>query len=492
MVTLINKHLSENIQKKDSNGVSILSYKHCLSYCAPIIVCLWLVSPIGIIQGIYAKYYGLSLATLAWVILAARVFDAITDPIIGYYSDRHYRLAGTRKPFVLAGGLLLIVSSYFLYVPTDIEGIGAGSTSKISTTYFIVWFFAFYLAYTVIEIPHVAWASDLAKTADEKSKIYSFRGAVAYIGMFIFFGIPLLPIFETNEITPVTLEVSVVLAGVIMLPLLYFCIAKTPSGAINSGSEVAQLKKQSSRSGQKQYWRIGLESVIGNRPILIFYGAYLMAGFGAGMWFGLIFLYVDSYLGMGAQFAQMFLIAFAIGTIAVPMWCKLSMIFGKRFVLASGVALQLVSYIYTGILTPGEVNFWELISLKMVNTIGSSSILAIAPAMLSEIIDFSKWKFRAENTAIYYALQTFFTKINVGLGMALSLAVAGWYGFDATTTAQSQEGIVGLMMSMVWIPSGFAAIAIVLFLLNPINARRHNIIRRRLEFRTFREDHLRL
>ncbi len=74
-------------------------------------------SPLYLIQGVSRNIYGLSLAALASILLLARVFDAVTDPIIGYWSDRQYRLIGTRKPFVFVGGLMLVVVSYFLYVP---------------------------------------------------------------------------------------------------------------------------------------------------------------------------------------------------------------------------------------------------------------------------------------------------------------------------------------------------------------------------------------
>jgi Na+/melibiose symporter-like transporter len=477
------KTLNSQVGKSEDTK-NRLSLSHCLSYCAPHVISLWLVTPMFIIQGIYAKYYGLSLTVLASIILAARLFDAITDPLIGYYSDRYYRRTGSRKPFILVGGLLLIVSSYFLYVPTVHEG--AGSTPTVSLVYFIVWFFAFYLAYTIIEIPHIAWASDLAKTAADKSKIYSFRGAATYIGLLIFYGIPLLPFFDTNEITPETLEVSVVLAGLVMLPLLLLCITKTPDGYTDTNFE-GVATNLNLPSVQKQDWRYTVKSIIGNTPLLLFLSAYVISGFSVGMWQGLVFIYVNSYLDMGAQFAQMFLVSLAVGMVAVPVWYKLSILLGKKTVLSLGAMLQIASYIYTGMLRPGEVGLWELISLNTINSIGSGSAVVIAPALLSEIIDYGEWKYRLKNTATYYALQTFLNKINAGVGAALGLAVAGWYGFDATTTLQSRDGVVGLMLSMVWIPCILSLIAILLYLLNPVNTRRHRIIRRFLDARAIRE-----
>ena len=92
-----------------------LSKTQYLSYVAPTMMVsfLWSLSPL--LQGIYAKYYGVALTTIAMVLLIARVFDAVTDPLIGYWSDRYRAKFGTRKPFIIAGGILLIVSGYFLY-----------------------------------------------------------------------------------------------------------------------------------------------------------------------------------------------------------------------------------------------------------------------------------------------------------------------------------------------------------------------------------------
>ena len=81
----------------DRSSTTSLKYA---AYALPVITMLWLHAPLVIIQGIYAKYYGLSLTTIAAIVLLGRFFDAVTDPLIGYYSDRYRRRTGTRKPFV--------------------------------------------------------------------------------------------------------------------------------------------------------------------------------------------------------------------------------------------------------------------------------------------------------------------------------------------------------------------------------------------------------
>ena len=465
-----------NASSSPASEKNKLSWSHYLSFSGPYIAVIWLGAPVQILQGIYAKYYGFSLVTLASVILLARLFDAVSDPLIGYFSDRYYRHSRTRKPFLIAGALLLMVSAYFLYVP--VGGGTHGASVSVSVTYFSLWFIALYLAMTLFEIPHAAWASELARTSTDKAKIFSYRSIAGLLGMVFFYLVPLLPFFDTQDITPKTLKVSVISAGVLMLPLLYFCIKNTP----NSSSLDPVSPRQANDS--KNSLRRLIKSLVGNKPMVIFFSAFLMYGFGIGMWYSLVFLYVDSYLGLGEYFAQIFLLSFIVGIIATPVWCKLAIIFGKKTILSTAMILLIISFFYASLLSPEMTGFRELLVLQIINVLGGTCMVAFAPALLSEIIDYGTWKFRIEQTATYYALFMFLGKFNIAVGGAMGLAIAGWYGFDATTTVQTSEGITGIMLGMAWLPIIFMVIALVLIVLNTIDTRRHEIIRRRLDART--------
>ncbi len=454
------------------------SLSESLTYSAPYLTMAWLGAPIPILQGIYAKYYGFSLTTLASIILLARLFDAITDPLIGYYSDRYARRTGTRKPFILAGGLLLILSAYFLYVPISGD---AGEHSNVSVAYFTFWFMAVYLAMTLFEIPHIAWASELALSSADKAKIFSFRNVAGSLGMVCFYFVPQLPFFDTQDITPETLKVSVISAVVLMLPLLYLCIRWTPNRSSFSSIDPIQQHCANGNLRNKNSLEQLFRSIASNKPLVIFFSAFLAYGFAVGMWYGLVFLYVDSYLNLGEYFAKTFLLSFVVGIVATPGWCKLAIIWGKKTVLSMAMVLLITSFLYASLLTPEDSGFRELLVLQIINVLGGGCMMAFAPAMLSEIIDYSTLKYRSENTASYYALFMFLGKFNVAVGGAIGLAIAGWYGLDATTTVQTSEGIVGLLLGMVWLPMFFIAIALVLIVLSPINTRRHGIIRRRLD-----------
>ena len=107
---------SPSIRYAKKNGM-----KCSLIFSLPVVGVMFLYGPLGIIQGIYAKYFGFSLTTIAIVFMIARLFDAVSDPLIGYLSDRYYQRNGSRKRFVLLGAILLFTSSYLLYVPADLN-----------------------------------------------------------------------------------------------------------------------------------------------------------------------------------------------------------------------------------------------------------------------------------------------------------------------------------------------------------------------------------
>jgi len=353
-------------------------------------------------------------------------------------------------------------------------------SDKVSVTYFTLWFMSLYLAMTLFEIPHAAWASELAPVSTDKAKIFSYRGVAGLLGVACFYLVPLLPFFDTQDITPETLKVSVISAGVLMLPLLYFCMKNTPNSSSLGG--VFQ-RKAADKVNSKKWLRALLQSLVANKPILIFFGAFLMYGFGVGMWYSLVFLYVDSYLGLGQYFAQVFLLSFLVSIVATPIWCKLAIMFGKKTILSIAMMLLIASFLYASLLNPEVTGFWELLLLQVISILGSTCMVTFSPALLSEIIDYGTWKFEVEQTATYYALFAFLGKLNIAIGGGLGLAVAGWYGFDATTTVQTSEGIAGIMLGMAWIPIIFIVIALVLIVLNPIDTHRHGIVRRRLDSR---------
>lgn len=448
-----------------------------LAYALPVLGVAFLTGPLTILQGIYATHFGLALTTIATVLLVSRLFDAVSDPLIGYLSDQYYARYGSRKPFVISGGVLFILSSWFLYVPPD----------NVSTVYFLGWFLAFYLCYTLFYIPHLAWGSELSGNSQEKNTIYSWRAAGDFLGALLFFAVPLLPIFETNAFTPETLQWSVFLAGCLMLPMLYLCVTKVPNKRNNEALKDHNINHFKSSCQKKESLGDLLSSILGNPSLLWFLAAFFSAGTGVGMWFAMVYLFADSFLGLGQQLAWMFVISYGVGSVTMGLWAKLATYWGKQRVWGLAMLTIGIGLVGMGWLTPGEVSQLPLLLCMIMIYSGFAAWIILAPSLLADIIDYGTWKFGRDRAGTYFSLYTLIMKTNYAIGGALGLGIAGGYGFDASATAHSTEVVFGLHLAMVWIPVPMVLLSIVFMAFIPINSRRHAIIRRCLDVRVVRD-----
>ena len=451
---------------------SALTQPQVLSYGLPLLPLYFLYGPIAILQGIYAKHFGLSLSTIATVLFIARLFDAVSDPVIGYCADRYNARRGNLKPFVITGGLLFIVASWFLYVPpVDVEG-----------GYFLLCFMAFYLAYTLFEIPHLAWGSQLATDSREKNRVYGLRSFFGFFGTLLFFAMPLLPFFETSEFTPETLKWSVIVAGVLMLPMLIICIKTVPSG----GQGGLQNHPLNHSKAKKESLRSVLRSIVANKPLLVLTAAHICTGFGSGMWITLLFIYADAYLDLGSHFALAYTLSFGVGMVTLRFWYLLANRRGKQSAWIVAMLLVMLGLIVTGLLSHESTGWLALLLSMTLIFSGFACFNLMVPSLLSDIVDYGTWKFGVDRAGTYFSLYAFINKAVGALGGAMGLAIAGWAGFDPTTTTHSDMSISGVRFAIAWIPALFITLSIGFIACISITAHSHSVIRRRLDTRLAR------
>ena len=314
---------------------------------------------IAVLGGFYAKYYGLSLTSIAMVILVARIFDAITDPLIGYYSDRWRLKTGSRKPLILVGALLLSPSAYFLFVPP----------SDVSALYFAFWYMTFYLGLTLFMIPYMAWAHEFTETPKDKAMVFSAMNIAGQTGSALFYVLPLLPFFITTDISPEVLKATAYVGTVLFLPGLYLAFKFVPDGAVH---EAAAPEVQNPPSLVQQAWQT-VQELINNRPFLLFVWMSIFFGLAAGLWAGLLFIFIDAYLNLGEKFAEMSLWGMVCGALAIPFWYRIVVRWGKRIPWLVGTAVLLMVFFATGFLDAGYSGYLSILMLYLTFTFCAAS-----------------------------------------------------------------------------------------------------------------------
>ena len=462
-----------------------LPFSQVLVYALPTLPVALLFGSVPIIQGIYAKYFGLSLTAIASIILSARLFDAITDPLVGYLSDYYYVRNKNRKIFVLFGGILFIFCGYFLYVPAGVTTTPPYQT--VSNAYFLGWLLMFYLAWTLFEIPHLAWGGDLAINSADKNMVFSMRAVGSYLGSLVFFAIPMLPMFDAQGFSPQTLSFSVLIAAILIFPSLYLSIKNVPSDGRGHAARDIPIEKHRSRRLPARHFFSLFSTINNNKPLLIFLVAFFLVATGGGMSTGLMYIFADAYLGLGQYLPQIYLLSMVVGIISIPCWYKIGNLFGKTVAWGIGMFGMVCSFLLVPLLSPSESNWVDLLFLQTLLYAFSTAAVVFPPAILSNIIDYERWKCGHDFSGTYFSLYTLVIKASFALGGAIGLAVAGIYGFDATSSTHGVYQVLGLHLAIAYIPALTLLLSLGFIVMAPLSDRHHKIIRRRLDLLAYRK-----
>jgi len=439
---------------------SDLTLPGIVAYSAPIAGLYFFYAPMwSIVPGVYAKYFGLKLTSIATVVLLIRLFDGLIDTTIGYLSDWHRTAGGSRKAWVFVGGLGSAAICYFLLEPP----------TTTTTAYYLIWSMAYFLLFTIAEVPHLTWGGELTLDYHRRAQVFAVRVMVSRWGMIAFYALPLLPLYASGEYTPRVLRDAVYVGAVMSGVGIVWMLLAAPQGVA-----VKTVREDS--------WRLLVHSLVANKPLQLYFAAFGCLGLAGGMWFGLIYFYLDSYLGLGSKVAMMFLIATVVAAASTPLWMRLIRRTSKSTVWAAGVAVfsaQLLGALFVRPGAPWWIPFILVIAANLFFTCHDVAALST----LGDIVDYGKLKFRKDRGATYFGFNILIFKVGLGIGGGLSIGITGLFGFDPASAVHSGASILGLKVAFVALPLLFALIGLVFILRTPIDPRRHRIIRLRLQSR---------
>jgi Na+/melibiose symporter-like transporter len=430
-----------------------------MAYAAPIAAVFFFYVPMwSILPGIYAKYFGLKLTAIAAAIFFIRLFDGFTDVTVGYLADRHRAAGGSRKTWAIVGTLGMIFPCYFLFAPP----------AHVTATYYVGWSLMFFLFYAIVDIPHQTWGSELTLDYQRRSTVFGVRHVAVQVGTVALYAMPLLLLGAAGGFTPGALHYILYAGAGIALVGVVWAWLGAPAGLdslVPSGRDSFRLLRQ---------------SLIHNKPLLIYCGAYLFVGLSVGNWYGLLFVYVDGYLGLSSHLAAIFILASVLTAGFTPLCLRLIQWTDKSAVWSMGVYLFCLQLLATLLVTPSSP--WAFIAaLVVLGHLAFCCYNVAALSILGDIIDYGKLKFRRDRGATYFSFNTLLFKIGVGVGGGVGLGIAGAFGFDPAETAHSSASISGLKLSFIGVPLLFSLLGLGFVWRLPIDRRRHGIIRRRLE-----------
>ena len=134
-------------------------------------------------------------AAASTIMLISKIWDAVTDPVMGYISDNTRSRFGRRKPYMFIGGISLIVALFLLFAPIREWGI----TDQAGM---IAWMLIFYMFWntcsTCSQVPYTSMASDISPSFKERNNANTVKVVFVAVASGIAYLVPLLLLVQTR------------------------------------------------------------------------------------------------------------------------------------------------------------------------------------------------------------------------------------------------------------------------------------------------------
>lgn len=421
---------------------SRLSARQVTAYGLPGLPLAILLLPLFItVPTFYADDLGLGFATVGLILLFARAWDVVTDPLIGILSDRTYTRFGRRRPWLLAGAPVMVIGAWALFrPPADVGALYlAGATITL------------YLGGTMVMLPYTAWAAELSSDHHERSRIAGAREAALVIGTLCAMAVPALFGIDRSLIMNGT-----AIALLVLTPLtIAIALFALPDPA-------------TPRAPRPTPERAGLARLWSNQPFRQLISAYFVNGIAYGLPATLFLLYAEHILGRPEWSWVLLITYFASAIVALPAWLAISRRLGKRRTWITAMAMAAFGFWPAAILGDGDLFWFVLVCVWTGIPLGAE--LVMPPSMQADVVDLDAAETGTRRTGTLFGLWGVATKIPLALGVGIAfpiLGLAGFSGDSATNTPQSLLVLAGLYGL---VPVAFKFLAIRLIWNYPLDA----------------------
>ena len=429
----------------------------------------------GIMQlanAVYNMVLGLNPAVISTVFGAVRIWDAITDPLMGSISDNTRSRFGRRRPYLLAGALLCGIGFPLVWcVPT-------GWSATAIAAYFAAATFLFYTFATVYGVSFQALLTEMTPDYEERTRVTSFVYFFQSIGWLIF---PLAfwcAQFDLFGSTMGGMRVITVVMGLLILVLGVTCALKTKERYLSVAGQ--QEKVPLMRA---------VRTTFTNRPFLLLIGICIFMQIGnqmvntLGSYLNMYYVY-DGDLKAGAK------IGVIMASCNVPLSMLVVAVVGhyfanveKKKILLVGMALALVGTVSKWFMITPVHPYWQIIP-PLIMTPGNACFWMLIASLRADVCDHDELHTGTRSEGMFGSVHTWIMKFSFSIVIGISGFILVWVGFDQGRGGEQSEYTYFLMRFLYsFVPSLSIVIGIVLVALYPLTKGRMREIREELERR---------
>ena len=368
----------------------------------------------------YASTFGIPLATLGALLLAARGLDAVADPWIGRLVDRWF--SGSPR------ALLTVAATAALVLALGFRGLFFPAVAQRSAL--LVWCAVLlavtYLSYSVLSVLHQAWGARLGGDEAQRARIVSWREGLALVGVLV------------ASVLPAVAGLSVA-SGVFALTLGLGCwaLSQAPRPVIRppEDAHAPQVRPL---------------ATAGFRRLL---AVYLANGVASAVPATLVLFFIRDRLQAQA-YEPLFLASyFAAGAVSMPLWLRAVERLGLTRAWGVGMGLAIVTFAWAALLGAGDVTAYTAVCVASGVALGAD--LALPSALLAGVIQRAGHGQRLEGA--YFGWWNFATKLNLALAAGIALPLLGAFGYSPGS--RSPQALQALTAAYCLLPCALKVLA---------------------------------
>ncbi|MEO0731840.1 MAG: MFS transporter [Bacteroidota bacterium] len=410
-----------------------------------------------------------------------RLFDAITDPIMGFISDNTRSKYGRRRPYIFAGAILSGVLFAVLWQ------LDEGNGSTYNFWYFLLLSLIYLVGNTIFSTPLIGLGYEMTSDYNERTRLMAFSQTMGQIAWMIvpwFWVLIANPnLFENQAVgvRQLSIIVGVMCAVLGILPAI-FC--KELDSTKMEGRAELSFSKIFSNLGDLVR---GIKQVAKNKPFvklcaatfLVFNGFQIVASFS---FFIIVFYMFNGDYELAGNWPAWFstVTAFATAFLVIPIISRMSDKLGKRRAFILSTALSIVGYLlkWWGF---NPDNPWLLFLPVPLMAFGLGGLFTLMMSMTADVCDLDELENgqpRKEGT--FGAIYWWMVKLGQALALILGGAVLSLVGFDEGAATQAADTMLKLRIADIVIPAVTAGLAILVMWTYSLDEERARSIKRQL------------
>ena len=364
---------------------------------------------------------GIAAISAGLVFFLSKIYDAVTDPLMGTLSDRTRSRWGRHRPYLILGGVLCSLSLIALFAPPS------AVTGDNAMWYMLAAMILYATGYTVFNVPYLAMPAEMTESYHERSFLMSWRvTAIQGAQLFAQVAAPLLLVaWGSNRSAYGSVGMVMAAAAMVAAVICFYSTAKAPFHEVLE-SKLPPLLEQA-------------KTVFKNKPFLQLMAIKFFTLLANAFSFGSLAYFVQRVLEHSDQIlALLFLTSTIAGLCAIPVWLKV----GKRLGKSKTLLVACLILICTGsswlLAGPGEPI--PLIIIRAIfNGSAAAGLILMGQSMLPDTIEYDRRRTGLERAGIFAGMYTTVEKLAFAMGPAITGILLGSMGYVAGTAGAAIE-----------------------------------------------------